>query len=320
MTNDDVVSRDIPDQIHILPVSLLESHRALVTDFRSLSWQVGVAPGWHYLLDLGWAANVLETLGLHRGRILDAGAGIGLMQWWLASRGAEVLSIDRDPRHFTRRMRAITTVKGSPDPLPSLRQSAWRRIRNVDGVSIARWVWRTRGAVRDLVLGDPSGSGTGIVIATQSDLRDLSVVESDSVDAVVSISSLEHNALDDLPVVIAELMRVLRPGGKLIATVGASKSEDWFHEASAGWCFTEATLRSVFGLAADCPSNYRDYDRLMAELVACRELKENLAQFYFRSGRNGMPWGRWNPVYQTVGVVKTKQLSADTTELAPRGG
>ena len=126
VTSDESIQPDVPDQIYILPASLLDTHRALVTEFRTLSGQVGVAPGWHYPLDLAWAAHVLTTLGVERGKILDAGAGIGLMQWWLAAHGAEVFSVDREPRHFSRRMRELTTLRGSPDQLPSLRRSAWQ--------------------------------------------------------------------------------------------------------------------------------------------------------------------------------------------------
>ena len=28
----------------------------------------------------------------------------------------------------------------------------------------------------------------------------------------------------------------------------------------------------------------------------------DLADFYFRSGDNGMPWGNWDPQYMPVGV------------------
>ena len=31
-----------------------------------------------------------------------------------------------------------------------------------------------------------------------------------------------------------------------------------------------------------------------------------LAAFYARSGDNGMPWGKWDPQYQPVGVCKVK--------------
>ena len=160
MTTDASVSPSVPDQLYILPASLLETQRALVTDFRTLASRVGVAPGWHYPLDLVWAADVLQTLGVQGGRVLDAGAGIGLMQWWLATHGAEVLSVDRESRHFSRRMRALTIVRGSPDQIPSLRQSAWRTVRNVEGLSLAKWAWRSTRVMRDLVLGDPQPRGS----------------------------------------------------------------------------------------------------------------------------------------------------------------
>ena len=35
-------------------------------------------------------------------------------------------------------------------------------------------------------------------------------------------------------------------------------------------------------------------------------VRDNLARFYFQSGDNGMPWGKWDPQYQSVGVRKIK--------------
>ena len=132
------------------------------------------------------------------------------------------------------------------------------------------------------------------------DLRD------NSVDGVVSISALEHNSLDQLRACVAELERVLKPGGRLVATLAAAKDRDWLHEPSVGWCYTEATLRDVFNLGNDAPSNYGSYDELLERLRNCAELRDSLADFYFRSGSNGMPWGMWDPKYQPVGIVKVK--------------
>jgi ubiquinone/menaquinone biosynthesis C-methylase UbiE len=101
-------------------------------------------------------------------------------------------------------------------------------------------------------------------------------------------------------------MRVLKPDGKLIATMAAAREEDWFHELSKGWCYSEATLREIFDLSSDCPSNYDRYDELFESLRNCNELCDNLADSYFQSGNNGMPWGIWDPKYQPVGVVKIK--------------
>ena len=87
----------------------------------------------------------------------------------------------------------------------------------------------------------------------------------------------------------------------------AAKSKDWFHKPSRGWCYTEATLRKIFDLPSHSRSNYDKYDELFEELRNCDELRDNLADFYFQSGNNGMPWGGWDPKYQPVGVVKTKK-------------
>jgi len=127
-----------------------------------------------------------------------------------------------------------------------------------------------------------------------------------SLDAVVSVSALEHNRPDDLRGIVKDLMRVIKPGGKLVATLGAAKGQDWFHEPSKGWCYTEGTVRDIFELSNVCPSNYNRYDELFAALKNCAELRGNLADFYFKSGNNGMPWGIWKPQCQPVGVVKVK--------------
>ena len=127
-----------------------------------------------------------------------------------------------------------------------------------------------------------------------------------SIDGVVSVSALEHNTPEGLRACVAELMRILKPGGKLVATLGAARDRDWFHKPSRGWCYTEEGLRSIFDLPAECPSNYDRFDQLFTELRTCSELQDNLAEFYFASGDTGMPWGKWDPQYQPVGVVKVK--------------
>ncbi len=55
------------------------------------------------------------------------------------------------------------------------------------------------------------------------------------------------------------------------------------------------------------PSNYDCYDELFEALRGCSELHDNLADSYFKSGNNGMPWGIWDPQYQPVGVCKVKE-------------
>ena len=288
--------------IHILPTTLLATHAARAAEFRALSRELHIELGWHYLLDLIWAAEQIGPESVEGATVLDAGAGTGLMQWWLAERGATVISIDREPRHISRRLRVRYNVVGlRPGDHVPMRRAALSTLR------YSRSPRSFASACRDFALGEPRSNGRGTVRLHSADLADLQEIAANSVDTVVSISSLEHNSPERLSSIVAELLRVIRPGGKLIATLGAAKDEDWYHEPSQGWCYTEATLRDAFGLGDDCDSNYDQYDALLKDLTECIPLRDQLADFYRRSGANGMPWGVWNPQYQTVGVLKVKE-------------
>ena len=297
----------LQDKIEILPVSLLEIKRTLVEEMYRISEELSIGLGWHYLLDLSWAASMLSpTPGM---RVIDAGAGTGVMQWWLAEHGVDVISLDRiSRRHLSMRFRQRYRIEGwrQEDLIPLHRVFLQSFL---PPRSPRRWhlyprklatSWRQWRRKRE----SPPDSGT--VFIYNQNLASMPDIPSNSVDAVVSISALEHNSPDGLRDCVAELMLVLKPGGKLIATLGAAREQDWFHEPSQGWCYTEVTLRDIFVLPADCPSNYERYDELFEALRGCAELRDNLAGFYFKSGDNGMPWGIWKPQYQPVGVVKVK--------------
>ncbi len=92
----------------------------------------------------------------------------------------------------------------------------------------------------------------------------------------------------------------------MAATVGAARDRDWYHEPSRGWCYSEQTLREIFQLSSDCPSNYDQYDRLFDALCHCDELRDKLDPFYLKPGNHGMPLGKWSPEYHVVGIVKCK--------------
>jgi ubiquinone/menaquinone biosynthesis C-methylase UbiE len=275
------------EKIEILSVDLLNQRRQQVEALKHLAASLGLEFGWHYLLDLTW---IVEGLGPVQGqRILDAGAGTGILQWRLAEEGAEVLSVDRgDRRDLPLRFRRRFRVAGlRPQDLAPARPFNPRR-------------WRDLAALFD------TRRAPGRVVFYHQDLKTLADIPDASLDAVAAVSALEHNDPQDLPQVVAELMRVLKPGGRLVATLCAARDEDWYHTPSAGWCYTAGSLRRLFSLPDGVGSNDDQYDRLMAALRECGELRDHLAGFYFRSGDNGMPWGKWDPQYQPVGVLKIK--------------
>jgi SAM-dependent methyltransferase len=291
-------------KIEILSTTLLEDHRPLVEQLRATAARLGLEFGWHYLLDLTWIVSQLDSPAGQA--ILDAGAGVGVLQWYLAEQGVQVTSVDRGSRaDLPMRFRTRFAVRGlRPQDLHPAGRLLQEQV--------------LQGQFRSLVsslgnwLANPlHRRAPGEVLVYNQDLSRLVDLQSDSYAAVVAVSALEHNPPEDLGAVVQELMRVLKPGGLLLATLGAARERDWYHEPSQGWCYTADTLRRLFDLPADTPDNYDRYDAYFSALRNSAELRDNLAGFYQRSGKNGMPWGKWDPQYQPVGVRKVKEQAND---------
>ena len=295
------------EKIELLSIELLEQNRLLVEELKHLAVKLNLELGWHYLLDLTW---IITNLGqVNNRQILDAGAGIGLMQWYLALQGAEVISVDRlDRSGLDMKFRSNFQVKGLRETDLSPVHSAIIKSfsKKVNGSSLRRWAVRSYDFIDNLLILPHRHNPSGRVMIYNQDLANMPEISDSSLDAVVAVSALEHNTKEGLKNVLEEIMRVLKPGGVLLATLCGAHDQDWWHEPSSGWCFTENTLRSMFDLPSKSPSNFTSYDELFASLRNCAELRDNLAKFYFKSDKNGMPWGKWNPQYQPVGVCKRK--------------
>ena len=102
---------EIRDRLEILPVTLLETEESTVNDLRRTARSLKLEFGWHYLLDLSWIIRSLNSVVGQT--IIDAGAGIGIMQWFLAEKGVRVISVDRESRSkLARRFRKRFAVRG----------------------------------------------------------------------------------------------------------------------------------------------------------------------------------------------------------------
>jgi ubiquinone/menaquinone biosynthesis C-methylase UbiE len=252
--------------------------------------------GWHYLLDYIWILDRARTLP-PGSLILDAGAGQGMLQVLLARMGHRVISTDfspRVPRPIYAEHCSIVTAHSGDELDPDY-------VRHM----YAAYPGRTPPPVRlapDDITRLFAEEKADIVYYT-ADIGHMPQVPDHCLDAVVSISALEHNDHAGVRRAVAELERTLKPGAPMWITVSAARDQDWFHEPSKGWCFSEKSLVELFGLG-EPESNFADYDRIFALLTEGEGLKERLAPFYFTSGNNGMPWGVWNPQYQPVGVAR----------------
>jgi len=291
------------DKIEILPVSLLDQYQDLVCNLKKLASSLRLEFGWHYLLDLTW---IISQLDISKNlQITDAGAGTGILQWYLAEQGVSVLSVDRESRtNLPLRFRFRYAVKGkNKEDLEPIYKTI---LHQAGDQGLLRSL---AGTAREILSVKSGSQYSGKVMIYNRDLVDLVDIPSCSQDGVVAVSSLEHNSPRALQEVIKELMRVIKPGGVLLATLGAARDEDWFHEPSKGWCYSDVTLKRIFNLSQDVSTNYVQFDELFSALHDCGELRDNLASFYSNSGDNGMPWGIWNPEYQPVGICKVKRNS-----------
>jgi len=253
--------------------------------------------GWHYLLDYIWVLDRARNLP-PGSMILDAGAGQGMLQAMLAAMGHKIISADFSPRMprpiYAERLSIVTAHSGDTfehDYLEHLRATYPKQTPPP-----------ARQTPRDITR-IFAEDGADIVYYT-ADISHMPQVPDGCLDAVVSISALEHNDHAGVRRAVSELTRALRPGGGMWITVSAARDADWYHEPSKGWCFSEKSLIDLFGLYAP-ESNFADFDRIFALLRQGEGLKERLAPFYFTSGQNGMPWGVWNPQYQPVGVARS---------------
>jgi len=319
-------------RIEILSQELFESHReeiGIVDAFRN---RFSVCLGWHYFLDLAWIVREIRSTLPRGALVLDAGAGSGILQLILAELGYNVISADFVGRGLTD---YLERYRGVIHSLNNQSRTVGNRYTrhlcaeySKDGLNMLSALGRLlegfgggRGSLRSLekhrfspqqaapepiFQGDP-GRCCGRIFLYRCDLKEMPLLPDGLVDAVVSLSALEHNPHGNCQLCIDELLRVTGGGRKLVVTVSASQGEDWFHEPSKGWCYSEQTLKKLFRLPSEVPSNFLRREELFEKLKRDGgELQKRLDPFYFKSGANGMPWGKWDPAYQPVGVVKVK--------------
>jgi len=299
------------DKIEILSLDLMDEYRNLVDMVYDLSNKLGIMLGWHYILDIVWI--VLNISGLPKGSVvLDAGAGNGLLQCVLAGLGYRVISADFTPR----------------TPPTGIRNN-WNTIEVDDGDSFdneyIRQLMKAFPASYDPEMNRSTNNrmnagaferiiqGTDrVIVYYRTDFTNMKLIRDNSVDCVVSLSALEHNDPGSIKNAVKEFKRVLKPGHKMLITMSAAEDNDWFHEESKGWCFTESSLAGFFDLY-NYHSNYHNYSELFNKLKTGKRMRENLAPVYFKSGDNGMPWGTWDPKYQPVGILKHNSDSFSKT-------
>ena len=303
------------ETIELLNTDLLKQYPGAVREIDYMRRILGKQIGWHYILDITYIVEYLSQMGLKRGAtILDAGASVGLLQFVLANRGYNIVSVDFSNRTIPLLESLIFSIKDMGgkhfkhpylEHLELLKKNnrktlLFQRILNrLSLMNIAllalpfMWIAKITGIRQP-----------GLIKFYREDMRKMDKIKNVSIDAVVSVSAIEHMEKETVKQAIEEFKRILKPGGKMVITTSAAKEKDWFHTPSMGWCFSESTLKSIFGFSGKINSNWSKYDEIMREFHKSTELQQRIPPINRNSGNNGMPWGKWDPKYLPVGIIK----------------
>ena len=300
-------------KIELLSPDILTKYPEWLNDLDFLSAGLFKEFGWHYPVDIVWILSELERLGLKKGStILDAGAGNGILQYLLSYYGYHVISVDFSPRKRQ-------LIPALIFPLEEDKQDVKFENAYVDHiVEVSRLRYKVRrlyfmikyrkinpfSFLKLLYYKLTSQYHPGKISMYCANVLDMSDIPSQSIDAVVSLSAVEHMSPDDIPQALIEFERVVKPGGGIVVSTSASKDTDWFHTPSKGWCFSKKSLSKLFGLENDSAFVFEDYERILSGYNESKALKKRLSSVYFASSRNGMPLGNWAPQYLPVGIVK----------------
>ncbi len=303
------------DSIELLSESLIDQHPDLALEVLAASSRLGLALGWHYVLDLIWLLRELDLP--HGATVLDAGAGWGLAQFLFADRGLRVISVDMSVRQARAEFQHLYNFesmgggapiqhryleRGTPNLKASFDLALATPLGELPRKLLTRLGWSRAAAVST----PPPRAGNPTITLYHAALESLSELASGSVDAVISVSALEHNAPASIAPIVAELERVARPGAPLLLTLSASQTNGEFHAASHSYLLNEAGLTNHYGLREPL-SNFNEFEAIAAALRAPRYLDRWLSHTYDDRTDNGMPGRIWAPAYLPVALRKTRR-------------
>ena len=321
------------EKIEILDTDLMKQKDKL----RLIEYWAGIVNfpmGWHYWLDFIWILNHLEQINLAPGSwIMDAGAGNGILQYILAAKGYNVISLDFAEREFLpiakrifkmnkqeyiidnpghmyrnfinyKKKRFVLNrnkiLKTVSHPVRPAKNIVKYFIYDILAPFINLNIWK------EFLKAGMIGKNYGKIVYARADFTNLNGFKDDSFDCIVSVSALEHNNHEEIGRAVDEFLRILKKPGYMLFTASAAKDKDWYFQPARGWCFCEESLKKIFNLNEGL-SNFVNYEELLKKLENSKEIKNRISRYYFGTADCGLPYGIYKPKYQPVGIVKIKR-------------
>lgn len=245
--------------------------------------------GWHYDLDQVWILSQLESLGIKPGStIVDAGAGHGLFQYILAAKGYNIISLDFSKRTPQPRANKLFDITGDGDVSIKYNHSYmniinynthsyfFKKIKLQNFKKVPKYTKRLILFLAQRFLNIKNRNKFGKITFLRAPFHKMTL-KSGSVDAIVSISSLEHADIKLFDENITEFMRVLKPGAAcLITTSATSKTVNDYHDQTEGWCFSRNFLSKKFRLKIE----NMNFDMAESEIKNSNIFKSRLDPYY----------------------------------------
>lgn len=285
--------------------------------------------GWHYDIDETWILENLERAQLPAGAtILDAGAGLGAMQYILAARGYNVVSLDFGKRAIPKESLGIFDITLSDQDrleyqhtyqeyMAFANQSVvldrTKRVRSILGKAVERdallrGCYKIKREMRHRFFRGieklRAKKRYGGITFERAAFHDIPFGEN-VFDAVISVSALEHADIKLLDRNLSELVRVAKPGAPiLITTSAADGEEDVFDDITQGWCFSSVTMSN---LDKDAQLEYSKYKQIEKEIMNSETWRSRLDPYYFLD-RHGHFYGKkmLRLPYLPLGLSMTK--------------
>lgn len=281
----------ITKEIKLLKTDLLKE-KSILKEISYWSNVLNRPNGWHYDLDHIWILSQLRDLGIKPGAtIVDAGAGHGLFQYILAANGYNIISLDFSKRVPLRRTKKIFNITGMGDENINYDHSymnvinfntKWNIFKKIKLLNIFKIPKITKGLLLFFIqrFFNPKNSKKfGIIKFLRAPFHRMPL-EKDSIDAIVSISALEHADINLFDENIQEFVRVLKPGGScLITTSFTGEPENRYHKQTEGWCFSKSFLKEKFQISTE----HLDFKSIKMEFESSSTLKARLDPYYHLS-------------------------------------
>jgi len=312
------------NQIQVLDPSFLKRTQDLQTIDHWLS-VLNWSNGWHYDLDLIWILTSIREISLPRGSvIIDAGAGLGVAQFILASLGYNIISLDFTHRQTPPLTKNIFTIKEEQEGFAGKTHEYMQfmhygqKARNTSSfLSIRKFLralqqpdfiyYLLRSQLRNhvnlsnIVEKFRDHSHFGEIRFVRGEFNHMPLKDNVA-DLLISVSAFEHNTYEAMPGSVKEFCRVVKPGGSLLVTTSLAKEKDWYFEPSKGWNLTIDSLSTWFEIKNIVPF---EYDKSLQAIRESSALAARVPSFYKHNGKNGLPYGKLQEAqYVPVGIRK----------------